>query len=433
MSKHEDIIKHIKSLDIGTKISVRGIATALNVSEGTAYRAIKDCDSAGIASTIPRVGTIRTDKIVKKEIKELTYQEIMDISNGTLMGGNKGIQRTLNKFVIGAMTIDAMEKYIRQDCLLIVGNREEAQRLALTKGAAVLITGGFKCSEDIKKLADEKELPIISSTYDTFTIATLINKAMSENSIKKDIIFVSDIMNKAPISIKGRDTIKDFRKLKEVTRHTKYPVVDENRKLIGIITLKQIPEDTSDDELVSRYMIKNPLTISPENTVAYVAHIMGGEGIELCPVVTNKKLIGIINRKDVILALKYMARQPQTFETLESKVINNFQLFFKDNKACFSGKIIPEMMDTIGTASWGSLNLLLSTMGIMALKQNNINITADSISTYFMKPVQIDCEITVETDVITTDRNFCKVEITMYDDKKSMVAKAMLSAKTLKK
>lgn len=50
-----------------------------------------------------------------------------------------------------------------------------------------------------------------------------------------------------------------------------------------------------------------------------------------------------------------------------------------------------------------------------------------------MKPVQIDCDITVETDVITTDRNFCKVEITMYDDKKNMVAKAMLSTKTLKK
>ena len=59
MSKHEEIIKHILSLEIGTKISVRGIGNRLGVSEGTAYRAIKECEAIGIVNTVPRVGTIR--------------------------------------------------------------------------------------------------------------------------------------------------------------------------------------------------------------------------------------------------------------------------------------------------------------------------------------------------------------------------------------
>ncbi|RLY71314.1 HTH domain-containing protein, partial [Staphylococcus hominis] len=52
MTKNEQIIKHIESLSIGSKISVRKIAKDLNVSEGTAYRAIKDASQLGIVATI---------------------------------------------------------------------------------------------------------------------------------------------------------------------------------------------------------------------------------------------------------------------------------------------------------------------------------------------------------------------------------------------
>ena len=48
MTKNEQIIKHIESLSIGSKISVRKIAKDLNVSEGTAYRAIKDADRKSV-------------------------------------------------------------------------------------------------------------------------------------------------------------------------------------------------------------------------------------------------------------------------------------------------------------------------------------------------------------------------------------------------
>ena len=37
-----------------------------------------------------------------------------------------------------------------------VGNREEAFKLALEHDCAVLITGGFDCSDEIKELADQK-------------------------------------------------------------------------------------------------------------------------------------------------------------------------------------------------------------------------------------------------------------------------------------
>lgn len=434
MSKHEDIIKYILSLEVGTKISVRSIANALGVSDGTAYRAIKDSDALGIVTTIPRVGTVRIEKVEKKNIEAITYGEVINIVDGTLLGGKDGIHKTLHRFAIGAMTIDAMAKYVTQDCLLIVGNREEAQRLALQSNSGVLITGGFGCSDEIKKLANEKCLPIISTTYDSFTVASMINKAMSENLIKKDIVLVEDIMENNPHFLKTTDTVARWKELMLETRHQRYPVIDDDYKVVGIITPKELSKKGNDDEVIGKVMHKDPITVTPKTTVAYAAHIMGWEGIELFPVVKGKKLVGVITRQDVIKALQYMARQPQAAETMEDSVLKNFEFETNGDKIRFYGKITPEMLDPIGTASWSTLNMLLSTMGIMALRQkNNINVLVDSINTYFMKPVQMDSLIEIYANIIDTGRNFCKVEIDMFNSKKDIVAKAFLSAKTLKR
>ena len=57
-TKHDKILSYIETLPVGEKISVRGIAKTLEVSEGTAYRAIKDAENEGLVSTIQRVGKI---------------------------------------------------------------------------------------------------------------------------------------------------------------------------------------------------------------------------------------------------------------------------------------------------------------------------------------------------------------------------------------
>src|SRR5574342_101343 len=162
-TKHEQILQYIDSLPIGEKISVRQIAKAINVSEGTAYRAIKDSENKGYVSTIERVGTIRIERKKKENIEKLTYAEIVNIIDGQVVGGRAGLHKTLNKFVIGAMKLDAMMRYTGAGNLLIVGNRTNAHEQALKAGAAVLVTGGFDTEEHVKRLADKLELPVIST------------------------------------------------------------------------------------------------------------------------------------------------------------------------------------------------------------------------------------------------------------------------------
>lgn len=99
-TKHEQIIRYIDKLPVGEKISVRQIARALKVSEGTAYRAIKDAENKGIVSTIERVGTIRIEQKKKENIEKLTFAEVINIVDGQVLGGKKGLHKTDRKSVV---------------------------------------------------------------------------------------------------------------------------------------------------------------------------------------------------------------------------------------------------------------------------------------------------------------------------------------------
>lgn len=69
-TKHEQIIRYIKELQVGEKISVRQVAKELSVSDGTAYRAIKEAENRKLVNTIERVGTIRIEKRKEKVLND---------------------------------------------------------------------------------------------------------------------------------------------------------------------------------------------------------------------------------------------------------------------------------------------------------------------------------------------------------------------------
>lgn len=435
MSKNEDIIKYIGSLKVGTKISVRTIATDLSVSEGTAYRAIKDAEIQGILSTIPRVGTVRIEKMEKKHIETLTFSEVVKIVGGSILGGKDGLYKTLSKFVIGAMTIDVMSKYLSPGNLLIAGNREEVHRLALESNCAVLITGGFTCTEEIKVLANEKQLPIISCGYDTFTTATMINTVISENLIKKDIVLVEDIMVLDPRVSRIGDSIGYLKEMSYNTGFSIFPVLDEHDKLFGVIDIKSLNEDIANDEHVSKYMNREPIVVPPRTSVAFLAHSIIWEGAELIPVAEGKKFLGIVCKEDVIKALQYVNGQPQAGETLDDIAFKNFTCVNMDNGVTFKGKIPPQMMNTVGTVSWNALTHMMSTAGTIALNQRkHLNIEVDSFTVFYTSPVQVDSLVTIETNIIDIGRNFAKVEIEMTgNNDRELIAKALLSTRILRK
>ncbi|WP_248923944.1 DRTGG domain-containing protein [Paenibacillus hamazuiensis] len=433
-TKYEKITQYIQSLSVGTRLSVRQMAEDLDVSEGTAYRAIKEAENLGLVSTKRRIGTIRVEKKEERQIDKLTFAEIVNVVEGVVLGGSAGLGKTLNKFVIGAMQLEAMIKYIERDNLLIVGNRVQAHMCALGQGAGVLITGGFDTTPEVKELADELALPIIGCTYDTFTVATMINRAIEDRLIKKQIMRVEDIIRKdAPVySLKETDTVKDMQKLVEKTTHTRYPVVDNDRKPVGMITTKDII-GTKPGQSIGSLMTSNPLTISVKASVASAGHMMVWEGIELLPVVgTDHRMISVISRKDVMKAMQLMQKQPQHGETYEYQIWSGFEeLRDKDGKLYFRGAITPPMINFEGIVSEGVLSTLMTRAAYRAVHEHKKgDLIVDSSSHYFLVPLQIDDEIDIVPVIIELSRRFCKIDIEMVC-KGTRVARGMLTARIL--
>lgn len=429
-TKHEQILQYIDELPIGEKISVRQIAKALNVSEGTAYRAIKDAENKGYVSTIERVGTIRIERKKKENIEKLTFAEVVNIVDGQVLGGRAGLHKTLNKFVIGAMKLEQMMRYTGAGNLLIVGNRTKAHEYALNAGAAVLITGGFDTEDEVKRLADDLQLPIISTSYDTFTVAAMINRAIYDQLIKKEIVLVEDILTSIndTIYIKTTDTIEVWHEKNRETRHSRFPVVDHQMKVQGMVTSKDVM-GIADTTSIEKIMTKNPMTVTGKTSVASCAHSMVWEGIEVLPVVDdNNRLEGIISRQDVLKALQMIQRQPQVGETIDDIVTNQLVVTKgkTKNEDVLRCEVSPQMTNSIGTISYGVFTTIVTEAANGVLRgYKKGDLVVENMTIYFLKPVQMDSVLEIYPKVLEVGRKFGKVDVEVYNEN-VLVGKAMM-------
>ncbi len=433
-TKHEQIIRHIISLKVGNKISVRQIAKKLEVSDGTAYRAIKEAENQGLVSTIERVGTIRIERKDKEHFKRLTFAEVINIVDGRILGGRDGLHKTLSKFLIGAMQLEAMMRYTEAGSLLIVGNRVKAHELALNAGAAVLITGGFDTDESIKRLADEKELPIMSTSYDTFTVATMINRAIYDQLIKKEIVFVGDIFTPSNETdyLHIKDTVKNWYILNEHDASTRYPVIDDKGRVAGMVTSKDIIGKDR-EILIEKVMTKNPQVVQEHTSLAYVAHMMVWEGIEVVPVVDQfYELQGIVTRQDVLKALQHIQRQPQIGETIDDIVARNVVALNKE-QTVFEAEVTPQMTNQLGTLSHGVFtSLITEASSRLLLYANSCDLVVENITMYFIKPVQIDSKLTIKPQLLEAGRIYAKIDVEIFNEQK-LVGKGLLMAQLIER
>lgn len=428
-TKHEKILKYIEELPVGWKISVRQIAKDLNVSEGTAYRAIKEAESRGYVSTIERVGTIRIQQKRKENIEKLTFAEVVNIVEGQVLGGKGGLHKTLNKFVIGAMEVDAMMRYTEAGNLLIVGNRTKAQEYALRAGAAVLITGGFDTEEQVKRLANELDLPVISTSYDTFTVATIINRAIFDQLIKKEILLVEDILipKEKSFYLRDGDRVERWFELNKQSNHTRFPVIDDNGKVVGVVTSKDVLNADRKTK-IEKIMSKQPITTNAKTSVAAASHKMIWEGIEILPVVDeDNRFQGLISRQDVLKALHTNQRQPHVGERIDDIIASQLELADQEKgEFVYKFTITPQMTNVHGSLSIAVLTSVIveSANRVLHLTKKR-DIIVESLTTYFIKPIQLDQTIEVQPKILELGRKFGKMEVEVFHEG-MIVSKAVM-------
>lgn len=101
-------------------------------------------------------------------------------------------------------------------------------------------------------------------------------------------------------------------------RVTGAPVVDENGKLVGIITetdlLKLVTEGVNGepptDATVAEYMTTDVITVSPSVDIYYIAGMFVANKFRRLPVVENDRIVGAITRFDLLRIIRTLSSTP---------------------------------------------------------------------------------------------------------------------------
>lgn len=136
---------------------------------------------------------------------------------------------------------------------------------------------------------------------------------------------VKNVMTKKVITVKKGMTYQTVVKILLKNKISGAPVVDENGKLIGLISEKDLfrvlyphywnfyvnPEIYLDlesrenkikeikNDPIDNFFIRDVISVSPETPIMTAGAIMLARGIHRLPVVENNKIVGIVSREDI--------------------------------------------------------------------------------------------------------------------------------------
>lgn len=160
------------------------------------------------------------------------YSNIIETLEGALVVGDEAAYYNRGKVLIAAANPDMMEYYIEKDDLVILGNRYESQLCAIEMEAAcIIVCEGAAVSMTIKKLAAERGCTVITTPYDTYTAARLINQSMPISYFMK---------TENLITFEDTDYIDDIKDVMANKRHRDFPILDKDGKYKGMISRRNL-------------------------------------------------------------------------------------------------------------------------------------------------------------------------------------------------
>ncbi len=164
-------------------------------------------------------------------------------------------------------------------------------------------------------------IPILSAAMDTVTESNMAI-AMAQNGGLGVIHKNFDILTQAsevarvkrfeagivydPITMSPENTIEDVFAIMNEKKISGFPVIDKTKKLLGIITNRDVRFVTNKKSMVKDYMTKKVITIQKNQSTNYAKKLLHENRIEKLVVVDNqKKCIGLITVKDIQRSERY--------------------------------------------------------------------------------------------------------------------------------
>ncbi len=230
-----DLYPRVKDVLLDCKIVVKQHDTLRQLGEimrDHDLRSVPVTDSKGIL-----VGIVTVSDLAKRYFQELgmanladmrvRYRDIIAAIDAKILVGGVESDFIQGEVRIAAGSIKMIQSHIKENDIVLIGDRHDETIIDCVKqGISVLIvTGDGRVSADVIEEAEKRGIFVLSTPYDTYTAARLINQCVP----------VRRIMHPDPVCFKPLDLLSDIKGTMEETNYRNYPVV-ENGRLVGIVS-----------------------------------------------------------------------------------------------------------------------------------------------------------------------------------------------------
>lgn len=160
------------------------------------------------------------------------YRAIARTLDGRIVVGNPHAYFVKGKVLVAAALPEQLKEAMDPDDLVILGNREDAQLMAISCGASCMVLCLTKeVSEQVVKEAEKRCCVIITTSLDTYTVARLIDQSIPIHHLMTReglLLFHTD------------DYVDNIRETMGRVRHRDFPVLDRHDRYIGTVSRRNL-------------------------------------------------------------------------------------------------------------------------------------------------------------------------------------------------
>ncbi len=183
------------------------------------------------------VGVVTQSRVAREFVEDLGRQDLSSnpvevhllsrVLEGRILVNSSGRRSLKGKIFIGARKPETLTRSMGRRDILLVGDRFDIVKASLqVPVAAIILTGGVDLPSDLLSLAREKGTLVITTPYDTFTTAKLIELSRPAISfVRKDYptAFLDEYMEEVREKVLG-------------SRMRGVLVLDYDGRLVGVVT-----------------------------------------------------------------------------------------------------------------------------------------------------------------------------------------------------
>lgn len=127
-------------------------------------------------------------------------------------------------------------------------------------------------------------------------------------------MLVRELMTSPAVTVRADDDVADAARLLDRLSLTSVPVVDEQLRLLGILSEADVialvaspplRREQAGESRVRDVMTPRVLTVDADDDVSQVVDLMNGTILKSLPVLLQERVVGMISRRDIVRAVAH--------------------------------------------------------------------------------------------------------------------------------